>query len=94
MSRVKPECIGCERAYSGTKNCFEQAYVSAGGQSAGSQEEWRCRERHSTLFYKDYEEENQSAIRHQELVDLAHIRRLFADTWGSVGGFFSAFLAG
>jgi len=95
MSRVKPECIGCERAYGGTKNCFEQAYVSAGGQSAGSQEEWRCRERHSTLFHKYYEEENHSAIRHQELVDLAHICFFcFGGTCLALAGSFTGCLAG
>src|SRR6266576_6809216 len=36
MSRVKPECIGCERAYGRTKNCFEQVYVSIGGKSAAA----------------------------------------------------------
>src|SRR6266700_4899881 len=95
MSRVKPACIRCERADGSTKNCFEQAYVSAGGQSAGSQKEWRCRERHSTLFHKDYEEKNQSAIRNQEFVYLTHFCFLcFGGTCLALAGSFTGCLAG
>jgi len=95
MSRVKPECIGCERAYGGTKNCFEQVYASVGRKSARSQEKWSRRERHSTLFHKYYEEKNQSAIRHQEFVYLAHFCFLcFGGTCLALAGSFTGCLAG
>jgi hypothetical protein len=95
MSGVKPASIRCERADGSTKNCFEQAYVSAGGQSTGPQEKWSRRERHSTLFHKYYEEKNQPTIRNQEFVYLAHVCFLFfGGTCLALAGSFTGFLAG
>ena len=72
MSGVEPDRICRHRTNRGAQNCGEQVDVSVGGQSAGSQEKWRCRKRHSILFHEDDEENNQLAVRNEELTGWGH----------------------
>src|SRR5258706_421982 len=72
MSGVEPDRICGHRTNRGAQNCGEQVDVSVGGQSAGSQEKWRSRKRHSILFHEDDEENNQLAVRNEELTGWGH----------------------